>query len=291
MIQSMTGYGRGEGESGGIKAVVEIRAVNHRYRDILFRMPRELVSLEEKMKQLISRGVSRGRLEVIISVKDTGERERKVEVNLALARAYYQALQSLREGLALGDGVTLEQVCKYPDILEAEKGEALSYWPPLEAALGEALASLGDMRRREGERLARDVRERLGQVRGLLGEIQEEAPRIPGYYRERLQEKVKEILPPGREIDEERFLAECAYLAERCDIHEEIVRMGSHLEAFQQAFQETGGAGRKMEFLVQEILRETNTIGSKANNYQVSRLVVDIKSQLEKIREQIQNIE
>lgn len=290
MISSMTGFGRGEGELEGLRFLVEIRSVNHRYRDIIFRMPREFNPLEEKMKQRISQQVSRGRLEVSVTVKETSEREKKVEVNLPLARGYYRAVKELKEKLQLGEEVTLKLILGFPDVLMVEKEDALHYWPALEDALNQAVQGLSTMRRQEGENLSRDLLLRMDTIEGLLMEIKEKAPLVVGGYRNRLQERLTDLCA-NLEIEESRLLMECTLFAERSDISEETVRMSSHLEAFGRALKEVGPVGRKMDFLVQELNRETNTIGSKANDYQLSHRVVEIKSELEKIREQVQNIE
>lgn len=290
MISSMTGFGRGEGELEGLRFSVEIRSVNHRYRDILSRMPREFNPLEEKMKQVISRQVSRGRLEVSVSVRETSEREKKVEVNLPLARGYYRALNELKGKLQLEEDITLQLITGFQDVLVVEKEDVLRYWPALGEALSTALQGLISMRRQEGENLTQDLLSRIDKIEVILEEIKERAPQVVEGYRIRLQERLKDLCP-DLEIEESRFLMECTLFAERSDIHEEIVRMSSHLEAFRRTLNEGGAVGRKMDFLVQELNRETNTIGSKANDYQLSHRVVDIKSELEKIREQVQNIE
>ncbi len=290
MISSMTGFGRGEGELEGLRFLVEIRSVNHRYRDIIFRMPREYNPLEEKMKQLISRQASRGRLEVSVSVRETSEREKKVEVNLPLARGYYRALNELKGKLQLEEDITLQLLTGFQDVLLVEKEDVLRYWPALEGALSTALQDLVYMRRQEGENLAQDLLSRMDKIKEILEQIKERAPQVVEGYRLRLQERLKDLCP-DLEIEESRLLTECTLFAERSDIHEEIVRMSSHLEAFRRTLKQGGAVGRKMDFLVQELNRETNTIGSKANDYQLSHRVVDIKSELEKIREQVQNIE
>ncbi|UNC92792.1 YicC/YloC family endoribonuclease [Candidatus Contubernalis alkaliaceticus] len=290
MISSMTGYGRGEGEMEGLSFLVEIRSVNHRYRDIIFRMPREFNPLEEKMKQGISRQVFRGRMEVSVIVKESSEREKKVEVNLPLAQGYYRAMKELKEKLKLGEEITLKLISGFPEVLKVEKEDALRYWSALEKALTEAVLGLISMRRQEGENLSRDLLLRMEKIEELLIEIKEKAPLVVEGYRNRLLERIKD-LGPNLETEENRLLMECTLFAERSDINEETVRMSSHLEAFRRTLEEGGPVGRKMDFLVQELNRETNTIGSKANDFQISHRVVEIKSELEKIREQVQNIE
>ncbi len=291
MIRSMTGYGRGEAQHQGVGFIVEIRSVNHRYRDIFFRMPRELVALEEKMKQLIGEKVTRGRLEVIVTMKEIGERERIVEVDLELARGYYQALNSLKEKLELKEEIKLEQIAGYPDVLKVEREELLKFWPGLEKALIEALENLVSMRLSEGGNLAADIKERLKEMEELIKGTQERAPQVIEEYRRRLLDRLEELLPQDHEVDQNRILTECTIFAERSDINEEIIRLYSHLKAFREIIMSGGTVGRKMDFLIQELYREINTIGSKANDYEISRQVVELKSGLEKIREQVQNIE
>ncbi|PKM83742.1 MAG: YicC family protein [Firmicutes bacterium HGW-Firmicutes-13] len=290
MAVSMTGYGRGEADLEGISFLVEVRSVNHRYRDIFFRIPRELLILEEKMRQLISQKITRGRLEVFVTIRESGDRGKKVEVDLHLAQGYYKALEELKNSFNLSDKITLKQISSFPDVLNIQKEEALSYWPVMEKALLEALKNLISMRQQEGENLKKDLNGRLEQIEMLLKEIQGKAPLVVDFYRQKLLDRLAQMLPK-QEIDENRLLMECTLFAERSSINEEVVRLASHLGAFRKAINGGGTVGRKMDFLVQELYREINTIGSKANDYQIARLVVEVKSELEKIREQVQNIE
>jgi len=290
VIRSMTGYGRGEGELEGVRFTIEIRSVNHRYCDIVFRIPREFIVLEEKMRQLISNDITRGRLEVYLTLKETDDREKRVEVDLQLAQGYYKALKRVKETLNLSGEITLEQISSFTNILNVEKEEALSYWPGMEKALSEAVKNLSSMRLLEGENLSKDLNQRVTETEKLLQEIEERAPQVVESYRQKLVERLKELLP-DQAIDDNRLLMECTVFADRSSINEEVVRLQSHLEAFRKALDEGGTVGRKMDFLIQELYREINTIGSKANDYHIARLVVEIKSELEKIREQVQNIE
>lgn len=290
MIVSMTGYGRGEAELEGISFLVETRSVNHRYRDIFFRIPRELLALEDKMRRAITPKITRGRLEVFVTIKEAGDRGKKVEVDFQLARGYYRALEEIKNSFGINGKITLNQISNFPDVLNVQEEEMLAYWPVLEEALDKALNNLITMRRQEGENLRRDLESHLGQIEILLKEIKMKAPLVVNFYRQKLLDRLAEILPE-QEIDESRLLMECTLFAERSSINEEVVRLASHLEAFRKALNSGGTVGRKMDFLVQELYREINTIGSKSNDYEIARLVVEVKSELEKIREQVQNIE
>ncbi|MDO9573635.1 MAG: YicC/YloC family endoribonuclease, partial [Candidatus Contubernalis sp.] len=201
-----------------------------------------------------------------------------------------QAMKELKEKLQLREEVTLKLISGFPEVLMVEKEDTLRYWTALEEALTEAVHGLVSMRLQEGDNLCRDLLSRMEKIEGLLVEIKEKAPLVVEGYRNRLQERIKDLCS-NLEIEENRLLMECTLFAERSDINEETVRMASHLEAFGRTLEEGGPVGRKMDFLVQELNRETNTIGSKANDFQISHRVVEIKSELEKIREQVQNIE
>ncbi len=289
----MTGYGRGEEIEAGFRFVVEIKALNHRHRDIIVRMPRELAALEDRARRLAQEALSRGRVEVFVNLETTEETEKHVRVDHALARAYYEALQELEAAFQLARGrISAHELALLPDVLALEKQsfdlERLA--PALEKALTGALASLIRQRAEEGNRLARDIGVKLHHLKALALRIKERSPGILEDYRRKLADRLEE-LHQGKEFDQQRFYTETVLFAERCSIDEEIVRLQSHLEAFMEDLEKSEVVGRKLDFVLQEMHREINTISVKSNDLQISHLVVEAKSEIEKIREQIQNIE
>jgi uncharacterized protein (TIGR00255 family) len=292
MLKSMTGYGRAEGETGLGKVLVETRSVNHRYSDINIKLPRQLASFETRIKELIRSYVSRGRVDVSLKI-DSGEGEKtQLSVDLHLARQYYGALQALKENLQLKDEVTLSMLAGAKDLIKAkeEVGDIELYWQEMIPVFKESLLELDRMKRSEGEVLGKDLQNRLESIRQLLQEIKHFFPLRLEAYQNRLRERIRSLLS-GIEVDPNRFQQEVAFMAERADVTEEIVRMDSHLAQFALLLRGEEPVGRKMDFLLQEIHREVNTISAKANNAEISQRVVEIKSELEKIREQVQNIE
>ena len=288
----MTGYGRAEGETGLGKVFVESRSVNHRYCDISIKLPRQLASFETRIKELIRSYVSRGRVDVSLKI-DSGEEEKtQLSVDLHLARQYYRALQVLKEDLQLSGEVTLSMLAGARDLITAkeEMGDIESYWQEMIPIFRQSLLELDKMKRSEGEALGKDLQLRLESVRQLLREIKQFFPLRLEAYQNRLHERIRSLLD-GVEVDPNRFQQEVAFLAERADVTEEIVRMESHLTQFALLAGGEEPVGRKMDFLLQEIHREINTLSSKANDAEISLRVVEIKSELEKIREQVQNIE
>lgn len=292
MMRSMTGYGRGS-SAGDYRCqfVVEIRAVNHRYADFLIRLPRELYFLEEKVRRLLAREIKRGRLEVGIAMKTTAAGLFTVEVNRPLAEAYYRSLEELARLFSLPASIPLEFLGGLPDVLSVQ-GEMPSeeeVWPPLQEALEEALEQLIRRREEEGKNLAADLDERCRAISAAVRLIAERAPAIQEEHRRRLEQKFKEMLTG--QLEENRLLMEAALLAERMDINEELVRLQSHLEAFIQTMSGPGPWGRRLDFIAQEMFREINAVGSKSADYWLTSQVIAIKSELDKMREQIQNIE
>lgn len=291
LIRSMTGYGRGTAAGSQWTVTVEMRSVNHRYADFILRLPRDLLSLEEKVRRLLQQDIRRGRLEVSVNLEASSPRPREVSVDGALARAYHQALVELARSLSLETTVDAAYLGSLPDVLSVQApavdGEAV--WPPLHASLLAALEDLLRRRCQEGENLALDLAQRCGILADMAGRMTERGPVVQEEYRRRLERKMKEYL--GAPPEEARLLMECALLAERIGIDEELVRLCSHLEAFREALHEDGPVGRKLDFIAQEMFREVNTIGSKSADYGLAGLVVEAKAELEKIREQVQNVE
>jgi uncharacterized protein (TIGR00255 family) len=292
MLKSMTGYGRAEGETALGKALIEIRSVNHRYCDINVKLPKRLSLFETRIKEFIRSQVSRGRIDVSLKVDNTEEEKVQLNVDLHLAEQYYRALQSLKEKLQLKDEITLPLLAGAKDLITAkeEVGDIEPYWEEMILILKRSLHEMDAMKRSEGEILAKDLQLRLEKIHQQLEAIKHLFPLRLKTYQNRLLERIR-IFLGGIEIDANRFQQEVAFLAERTDITEEIVRVESHLAQFGLLLEGEESVGRKMDFLLQEIHREVNTVSAKANDAEISQKVVEIKSELEKIREQVQNIE
>ena len=292
MLKSMTGFGRGEGEITLGKMAVECRSINHRYCDINLKLPKRLNPLEARIKEVIRSGVARGRVDVSIKFDAAGEGKVQLEVDLELAEQYYKALLALGERFGIRDGVTLELLAGAKDLIVAKEGgeDVEPYWQEMVPILKQSLEDMDRMKRAEGETLARDLQQRLDRISTLLGEIRSKFPSSLKGYQERFGERVR-LLLNGSELDPSRLQQEVALWAERMDITEEMVRAESHLKQFRAFFGSQEPVGRKMDFLLQEIHREANTISSKANEAEISQRIVEVKSELEKIREQVQNIE
>lgn len=293
MIRSMTGYGQAESSAGeNIRFKVEIRSVNHRYLDISIRMPREIQSLEDRVRKSVQQAVGRGRVDIFISWKVDADDTIQVTLDRTLAQAYHRALMEMCQVCTLEEVPGLELLSRFPDVLRVEKEQADNdrIWTLLEPVLGKALTLLAAQRGEEGKRLHGDFENRLNLVAQTTDKVEERVPDVVNEYRKKMEDRLRELLADA-EFDPARILTEVALFADRSNVTEEIVRLQSHIQAFAAALQETGPVGRKLDFLTQELFREVNTIGSKANDYEVAKLVVEMKTELEKIREQVQNIE
>lgn len=274
------------------KISVEIRSVNHRYSDINIRLPKRLAPFETRIKELIRSQISRGRIDISVRLDSMGEEKVQLAVDLHLAKQYYKALQSLRKKLRLKDKIRLELLAGAKDVITAteETADLEPYWQEILPILKRSFQNLDDMKRSEGEVLEKDLRQRLERISQQLEDIKELYPSRLNAYRDRLLEKLRSLLE-GVEVDSSRFQQEVAFLAERTDITEEIVRAESHLAQFVSLLEADEPVGRKMDFLLQEINREVNTVSAKASDAEISQKVIGIKGELEKIREQAQNIE
>ena len=292
MIKSMTGYGRREAAESGSVVGVEVRSVNHRYAEILVRAPKHLGVLEEELKRLVQRGIGRGRVELTVNVSGGKEAGKSLSLDRPLARQYHRLLLDLQRELGLGGKVDVSLLAGFRDIV------SMSDRPPDTAKLARtvkklATAALGDldrMRRKEGAALERDTRDRLKTVRDLVSGVERRAPAVVEESFERMKTRVEKLLG-GEAPDRARLNQELAMFADRGDVTEEITRLGSHLSQFDAALKSREPVGRTLDFLLQEMGREVNTIGSKANDAAISADVVRLKGELEKIREQVQNIE
>lgn len=291
-MNSMTGYGRSRQVLDGREITVEIRSVNHRYLEYSARIPRMYGYLEEKLKTFLQSLVSRGKVEVTVTIQNLTGGDTVVQINQALAKGYLDAMRSQAEYLGLKDDLTLSTLTRFNDVFTLQKLEEDQQviWNSVQQVARQALDQFLEMRRREGERLKLDLLQKLGLLNGHVAAVEEQSPKTVAAYRERLLQKMEELLA-DRCIDQQRILLEAGLYAEKIAVDEETVRLKSHLEQFAQMMEQSGPVGRKLDFLVQEINRETNTIGSKAQDLAVTRRVVEMKSEIEKIREQIQNIE
>ncbi|MDH5761484.1 MAG: YicC family protein [Nitrospinota bacterium] len=293
MLNSMTGYGRSEKQNGVFACKAEVRSVNNRFIEINTRLPKFLSALELPIKKLIKSRCARGSFDLflILEKNDDSGGDLEIKPNLGLATQYFDAFQQIKNELGLAGDIQIDALLGMKDII---KTEPLTLDESQEKmvleTVEEALTALIEMRREEGNNLQKDLAERLQGIHQLTRIIHERQPLVLEEYRNRLNEKIK-TLTEGMELDENRMAQETALLADRCDISEEITRLGSHLEQFSDLLKKPGPIGRKMEFITQEINRETNTIGSKSADFQISQNVIEIKSLLEKIREQLANIE
>lgn len=291
MIKSMTGYGRASSSSDAGEITIEIKSVNHRFRDISSKLPSKLSFLDSQIRKEIEKVVTRGKVDTFISFDNKGE-SIALEVNLPLAKEYYRVVTNLKKELALDSDITLSQLASLKDIIKSSEVplDEASMRDLLFPVLSQALASLDDMRLKEGETLKKDLLDRLSAIAGLSKEIESRQPEQTRIYAEKLMKRVGD-LSEGIEIDQSRIAQEVAIMAEKSDVTEEVVRLDSHLNQFRELLDSGESIGRKLDFLIQEMNREINTIGSKSNDAEISREVVEMKAEVEKIREQVQNIE
>ena len=294
MIRSMTGYGRAEAYLAGRKCAVEMKSVNHRYLEISLRLPGMLSSLDAEIKKKIGEQFSRGRIEATVRLDGDGvaENSDRFTLNLPLARNYHALLSQLKEEFQLGDEISLAMMTGFRDLFVPTESvqDPTVLWEGLSKLLDEAMRTLTEMREREGESLQRDLTTRLSLIGCVLDAIDGRAPQVVREYQKRLADRIRE-LTGDMAVDESRLFQEVAILAEKSDITEEIVRFRSHMEQFTDLLTIGAGAGRKIDFLIQEMGREINTIGAKSSDTEISRHVIEIKSELARLREQSQNIE
>ena len=294
MIKSMTGFGRGESTDGIHNFNLEIKTVNHRYNDIIIiKMPKHISYLEEKIKKIIKDRINRGRVEVYINLEYIDESGIEVKVDIPLAKAYKSGMERIMKELDIEDSIKLSHILSVSEIIKTERKELDEdiTWNCLSTAIEMALDNVINMRINEGINLKNDMETQLIKIEGMIKEIEERSPLVVLEYKEKLKDRIVEILDGDCNIDEERINYEVAFFADKSDINEEIVRLKSHIKQFSRSLEEEKPIGRKLDFLTQEMNREVNTIGSKANDLIICNNVVDIKSELEKIREQVQNIE
>lgn len=292
MVRSMTGYGRNQQKIGPRDITVEIKSVNHRFFEFSARVPRNCGYLEEKLKSFLQGRVARGKVEASVSIQTTEGDATRVELNEEMAAAYIHSLRQAGAALGLMDDLTLTTLTRFPDIFAVQRlqEDEDEIWDAVKTVTEEALNRFVAMREGEGQRLQDDILGRLSDIESLVGEVEARTPETVAAYRERLTARMTEVLE-NRQLDEARILTEVAIFADRIAVDEETVRLHSHIAQFREILSGGGAVGRKLDFLVQELNREGNTIGSKAQDALIARIVVDIKSSIEKIREQIQNLE
>lgn len=293
-IVSMTGFGRGEASAGGVKTVVELSTVNRKQFDCNFSMPRELASLDSKLQALVHTRVSRGYVKGLVSVTAAGAEAGSANgLDLEMIAKQVAALRAAAARLGLADDLTASALLRFPDVLRPKvmPDDPLELWPLIERAALAALESLEVMRRREGQALEQDFRVRFSALERLGQAIAALAPAVPAAYKAVLEKRLAELLGPGCVADPALVAREVAVFADRCDVSEELTRLASHFAQVDKVLDAGGACGRTLDFLCQELFREINTTGSKANQAEISRLVIDFKAGLEAVREQVQNVE
>lgn len=291
-MRSMTGFGRERSIIGGKEYLVEIRSVNSRYCELSAKLPRSYTYLEEKLKALVKDTVSRGKAEIFLSVTDVESRSTAVAVNIPVVRNYLEEMRRCGKELGLNDNLALTDIFRMTDAFTVVRCEADEdeIWAAVKSVAEKALSHFAEMREKEGEKLRADVLDKLSNIEKMTLEVEKLSPKTTEAYRKRLYDKISEVLE-DKQIDEQRILTEAAIFAEKTAVDEETVRLHSHFKQFREMCDSTEPIGRKLDFMVQELNRESNTIGSKAQDVSVTKLVIEMKSEIEKIREQIQNIE
>ncbi|MDD6042394.1 MAG: YicC family protein [Eubacteriaceae bacterium] len=297
MIKSMTGFGRGEYNDGKRSIIVEIKSVNHRYSDISVKMPRRYSFVEDKVKAAVKDKIKRGKVDVSIMVENLTENDVTIKLNTMLAKQYYEKLEELQDAFDFSDshsGISLKMLAGMPDVLKAipdvEDEEEMTKC--ILEPVREAAADLESMRSIEGEKLAQDLIYRGGLIKELVDKIEERADEVPKAYAVKLKERIEALLEGNITVPEDRIMVEAAVFADKCNVTEELTRLNSHMDQMKNIIENSKEPdGKKLDFLVQEMNREANTIGSKANDITVTNLMLQVKAEIEKIREQVQNIE
>ncbi len=292
MLRSMTGYGRSQKVLNGRDILVEIRSVNHRYYEYSSRIPRVYNYIDDKLKALLKTGISRGKVEVSVTVNNIEGKDALIAINSGIAAGYIEALRGVSEKLNLQDDLKLSNLLRLPDVFNVQKApdDEEQIWNDVSEVVTEALSRFVEMRQIEGEKLKLDVTEKADMILGMVSKVEELSPLTVENYRNRLYAKLSEVLE-GKDVDQQRIVTEAAVFAEKIAVNEETVRLRSHISQLKAMLDSDEAIGRKLDFIVQEMNREVNTIGSKAQDLNITKLVVDMKAEIEKIREQIQNIE
>lgn len=292
MIKSMTGFGKGEYKSKLGRFIVEIRTVNHKYFDLSSKIPNGLVLLEDKIKGYLNKRIKRGKVNFFLSYRISDTDYGALTFDKKAVAKYYKMLNEIKERFNINDEIKLDHLLSFKDVIveEQEDIDINSIWSSVERAVEKAVEDCNKMREREGRALYKDITQRISKVKDYVEGISKLAPEVVAEYKRRLDGRIKEIIKDVN-IDKDRLETDIAIFAKQCDISEEITRARSHIEGLNKVLNSDREAGKKMDFILQELNREVNTMGSKANSIKISRLVIDIKSELEKVREQVQNVE
>ena len=293
MAISMTGFGRGEFKNDSFHFIAECKTINHKYTDISIKMPRKISFMEDKVRQIVKDYVKRGRVDVFVKMELIGESDVNLKLDINLAKQYFEILKEIKREIDAIDDVSIMNIAKFPEVVKLEEKEENEevIWTALEKAIVDALEKLSIMRNEEGAKLAQDIRYRCDLLKGHIDKIKLSSDNVVLEYKDKLTNRIKELLGDSILIDENRLIQEVAIYADKSSITEEIVRFNSHIDQILKTLKAKDSIGRKIDFIIQEMNREVNTIGSKSSNLKITELVVEIKSELEKIREQIQNIE
>lgn len=293
MIRSMTSFGRSNSEEGKKRVfTVEMKSVNSRYLDVNIRMPKSIISLEEEIRKMISNSLNRGKVDVFINIKNYNEGAGVPKVDINLAQGYLQCLKEIEEKLNIKNDISVMQIARFPEVITMieEEDKIDEIWEELKPLIISSLDMMINMREVEGEKLKEDILIKINQIEELVSKVEEFADSIPKVFKQKLEERLKDLLG-NVEVDENRIATEVCILADKATVDEEIIRLNSHINQVRETLKLNEPIGRKLDFIVQEMNRETNTIGSKSSDIKMTNIVIDIKNILEKIREQVQNIE
>ena len=293
MIRSMTSFGRSNSEEGKKRVfTVEMKSVNSRYLDVNIRMPKSIISLEEEIRKMISNSLNRGKVDVFINIKNYNEGAGVPKFDINLAQGYLQCLKEIEEKLNIKNDISVMQIARFPEVITMieEEDKIDEIWEELKPLISSSLDMMINMREVEGEKLKEDILIKINQIEELVSKVEEFADSIPKVFKQKLEERLKDLLG-NVEVDENRIATEVCILADKATVDEEIIRLNSHINQVRETLKLNEPIGRKLDFIVQEMNRETNTIGSKSSDIKMTNIVIDIKNILEKIREQVQNIE
>lgn len=293
MIRSMTSFGRSNSEEGKKRVfTVEMKSVNSRYLDVNIRMPKSIISLEEEIRKMISNSLNRGKVDVFINIKNYNEGAGVPKLDINLAQGYLQCLKEIEEKLNIKNDISVMQIARFPEVITMieEEDKIDEIWEELKPLISSSLDMMINMREVEGEKLKEDILIKINQIEELVSKVEEFADSIPKVFKQKLEERLKDLLG-NVEVDENRIATEVCILADKATVDEEIIRLNSHINQVRETLKLNEPIGRKLDFIVQEMNRETNTIGSKSSDIKMTNIVIDIKNILEKIREQVQNIE
>ena len=293
MVRSMTSFGRSSSEEGKKRVfTVEMKSVNSRYLDVNIRMPKTLISLEEEIRKMISNSLNRGKVDVFINLKNYNDGSGVPKVDVNLAQGYFNCLKEIEEKLGIKNDVSVMQIARFPEVITVveEEYKIEEIWEEIKPLINDSLDMMVSMREVEGNKLKEDILSKISVIEQLVSKVEEFADTIPKVFKVKLEERLKELLG-NVDIDESRVAMEVCMLADKATVDEEIIRLRSHINQVRETLNLNEPVGRKLAFIVQEMNRETNTIGSKSSDIQMTNIVIDIKNLLEKIREQVQNIE